>query len=262
MQRYERQMRLPEVGTAGQHKLRHAHVLLVGCGGLGAPAALYLAAAGVGRISVADDDSVALTNLHRQIAYSEADVGAPKVEALARELRARNHDVAVCTHVLRVTAASALTLGQGVDVVVDATDNVAARYVLSDACVALGVPLVHAAVHGFTGQIATLCLPLVAPDAADLPVNSTRGCYRCMHPAPPPDGLVPACDAGGLLGTTPGVLGVLLAQHTLLCLLTPPPASTLATLDLRNLRRGLHARLAESYAQPTQPRHRLRHPGP
>jgi adenylyltransferase/sulfurtransferase len=204
--RYARQLLLPEVGFEGQARLKAARVLIVGAGGLGSGAALYLAAAGVGTIGLVDDDRVDVSNLHRQLLYETADAGRPKIEAAAGRLRAINPSVAVVAHATRLSASNARELVRGYDVVADGTDNFAARYLVNDACVLEGRPNVHAAVLRFEGQ-ASVFWPGRGP------------CYRCLHPEPPPAGAVPDCAEGGVLGVLPGLLGVIQATETLKILL-------------------------------------------
>jgi len=201
--RYQRQLMLPEVGAAGQERLAAARVLIVGAGGLGSPAALYLAGAGVGTIGLVDDDRVELSNLHRQPLHTEAGVGTPKVESARSALQARNAGIAVETHDCRLAAGTAAALVAGYDVVLDCSDNFAARYLLNDACVAAGTPLVQAAIHRFEGQ-----LTVIHPAAGG-------PCYRCLYPEPPPAELAPSCGETGVLGVVPGHLGVLQAAEAL-----------------------------------------------
>jgi adenylyltransferase/sulfurtransferase len=201
IQRYARHILLAEVGGTGQAKLRHARVLIVGAGGLGCPLILYLAAAGVGTLGVVDDDVVSLSNLQRQIAHGTADVGAPKVRSAAEAAHAINPGVTLHTHQTRLTAANALSLIAGYDVVCDGTDNFAARYLLADACHLAGKTLVSAAVLRFEAQLATF--PPAGP------------CYRCLYPEAPPRDLVPSCAEAGVLGAVTGVAGTLQAAEVL-----------------------------------------------
>jgi adenylyltransferase/sulfurtransferase len=209
--RYARQLLLPDVGEAGQLRLRAARVLLVGVGGLGSPVALYLAAAGVGTLTLVDDDRVDPSNLHRQVLYATSDAGRPKLDAAAARLADLNPHVAVDRRPGRLTAANARALVAGHDVVVDGTDNFAARYAVNDACAALGVPNVYGSVHRFEGQVSVFA----APDG-----RGGRGpCYRCLYPSPPADGLVPTCAEAGVLGVLPGIVGTLQAAEALKLLL-------------------------------------------
>jgi adenylyltransferase/sulfurtransferase len=202
LDRYARHLVLRQIGGAGQARLRAAKVLLVGAGGLGSPAALYLAAAGVGTIGLADDDQVSLSNLQRQILYRTADVGRAKVEAGAQVLAALNPGVTVLAHPVRVSADNVRALIAGYDVIADGSDNFPTRFVLGDACFHAAKPLVSAAVTEFEGQLATwkaYAAPGVLP------------CHRCLFPAPPPPGSVPNCSEAGVLGAATGVLGTLQA---------------------------------------------------
>ncbi|MDQ6926194.1 MAG: molybdopterin-synthase adenylyltransferase MoeB [Candidatus Eremiobacteraeota bacterium] len=204
--RHTRQIALPNVGVAGQARLRRARVLLVGAGGLGSPAALYLAAAGVGHLGLVDPDRVALHNLQRQLLHTTADLGRLKVESARDRLHALDPRVDVATYDTRLTAANALDLIGGYDVVVDGSDNLRTRYLTSDACVQLGVPNVYGAVFRFDGQATVLA-------TRDGP------CYRCLFPVPPPPGTTPSCEASGVLGVLPGLVGTIQATETLKLLL-------------------------------------------
>ena len=194
LERYHRNALVPQVGVVGQQRIRAARILLIGAGGLGAPAALYLAAAGVGAIGLIDDDDVDVSNLQRQVIHTSAAVGRPKVDSAAAAIRNLNPDVGVVTHRLRLTAENALDLLGGWDVIIDGTDNFPTRYLVNDASVMLGLPLVHGAVLGFDGQVGVF--------------DARRGpCYRCLHPTPPPPGSVPSCAEAGVLGVLPGIIG-------------------------------------------------------
>jgi adenylyltransferase/sulfurtransferase len=208
IRRYGRHILLDEVGGVGQARLRAARVLIVGAGGLGSPLALYLAAAGVGCIGVADDDLVELSNLHRQIAHTQARVGQPKTVSARTAMAAINPLVRVVTHAVRVTVANAQELISDYDIVCDGTDNFAARFAVADACHSLSRTLVSAAVLRFEGQLSTFRRGM-APDGGALP------CYRCLYPAPPPPGLVPSCAEAGVLGPVTGVMGTLQATEVL-----------------------------------------------
>ena len=201
LERYRRNALVPQVGVTGQQRVRAARVLLVGAGGLGSPAALYLAAAGTGTLGVVDDDVVDVSNLQRQVVHTTAAVGAPKADSAAAAVRALNPDVEVVIHRERLTAANALGLLEGWDVVVDGSDNFSTRYLVNDACVMLGLPLVHGAVLGLNGQVGVF-------DAARGP------CYRCLHPDPPP-GRAPSCAEVGVLGVLPGIIGSMQAAEAL-----------------------------------------------
>lgn len=204
--RYSRHLRLPEVGEAGQRKLQAARVAMVGAGGLGSPAAYYLAAAGIGTLVLADDDVVDRSNLQRQILHTEARVGTSKVESARVALSALNPKVRIEPFPQRITAENVETLILGADVVMDGADNFAARYLLNDACVKLAKPLIYGAVHRFEGQVSVF-------DA-----GRQRGrapCYRCLFPEPPPAEAAPNCAEAGVLGVLPGVIGLLQATEAI-----------------------------------------------
>jgi len=199
--RYRRHLTLPEMGVEGQSRLLESSVLLIGAGGLGCPLALYLAAAGVGRIAIVDDDVVSASNLQRQVLYSTSDVGRPKVEVAAERIRALNPDVQVEGHRVRLDSNNALDLFRPHDVVVDGTDNFPTRYLSNDACVLLGKPNVYGSIFRFEGQASVF--------------DATRGpCYRCLYPEPPPPGAVPSCAEGGVLGVLPGLIAMIQATET------------------------------------------------
>lgn len=202
--RYARHLLLPEVGEAGQLKLASARILLIGAGGLGSPAALYLAAAGVGTLGLVDDDAVDLSNLQRQIMHRTEDEGVPKIESASRAVRDLNPDVEVVPYPVRFGAeTSESILADGWDVVIDGTDLIPARYAINDACVEAGLPLVHGAIHRFEGQVSVFAPSLGGP------------CYRCLFPVAPPPEAVPSCAEAGVLGTLPGVVGTLQAMEAL-----------------------------------------------
>lgn len=203
--RYSRHILLEEVGGTGQQKLKESSVLLIGAGGLGSPLALYLAAAGVGRIGLVDDDVVDLSNLQRQVAHTTDRIGQAKVESAAAAARAINPLVVVETHATRITPANALALISGYDLVCDGSDNFATRFLVADACHLAGRTLVSAAVLRFEGQLSTFKAHLGAP----------HPCYRCLYPEAPPDGLVPTCAEAGVLGAVTGVMGTLQATEVL-----------------------------------------------
>jgi molybdopterin/thiamine biosynthesis adenylyltransferase/rhodanese-related sulfurtransferase len=209
-ERYARQLALPEVGEAGQRRLMDARVLLVGAGGLGSPAALYLAAAGVGHLTLVDDDRVERSNLHRQVLHRDAAAGEPKVRSGVATLRALNPSIEVVGHDVRLSGANARELLSGQQVVLDGSDNFATRYVVNDACVALGIPYVHGSVFRFEGQVSVFW-PARPGDAGP--------CYRCLYPEPPPPELAPSCAEAGVLGVVPGIIGLLQAAETLKLLL-------------------------------------------
>lgn len=194
--RYARHLVLPEVGEQGQQKLRAARVLLVGAGGLGSPAALYLAAAGVGTLGIVDDDDVDASNLQRQILHGTSDIGRSKLDSAAEHLHDINPYVVIEPHRVRLTSANALAIVGGYDLVVDGSDNFPTRYLVNDACVLLGRPDVYGAVLRWEGQVAVFGAP-------------GGPCYRCLFREPPPPGLVPTCAEGGVLGVLPGIIGSL-----------------------------------------------------
>lgn len=199
--RYARHLVLPEVGLAGQRRLKSARVLVVGAGGLGSPVALYLAAAGVGTLGLVDFDEVDATNLQRQILHGESDVGRLKLDSARDRLAETNPHVQVVAHEARLSSGNALSVLADYDVVVDGTDNFPTRYLVNDACVMLGRPNVYGSVHRWEGQVSVFA-------AGDGP------CYRCLFREPPPPGLVPNCAEGGVLGVVPGVVGSLQALET------------------------------------------------
>jgi sulfur-carrier protein adenylyltransferase/sulfurtransferase len=205
-ERYSRQVRLPDVGVEGQRRLLAARVLVVGAGGLGSPAALYLAAAGIGRIGLVDDDVVELSNLQRQVVHTSGRIGQAKTGSARVALEALNPDVAVVEHRERLDASSVERLISDYDVIVDGTDRFESRYLINDAAVRLRKPVVHASVYRWEAQVTTL-LPFRGP------------CYRCLHPAPPPDQLAQACDVAGVMGTLPGIAGTLQANEVIKLLL-------------------------------------------
>jgi sulfur-carrier protein adenylyltransferase/sulfurtransferase len=205
-QRYARHLILPEVGPEGQRRLKAARVLLVGAGGLGSPAALYLAAAGVGHLGLVEFDLVDESNLQRQVLHGTKDVGRPKLDSARDRLRDLNPGVHVEGHAARLDRTNALGLVQDHDLVVDGTDNFATRYLVNDACVLTGRPNVYGSVFRFEGQASVFA-------TADGP------CYRCLFPEPPPPGAVPSCAEGGVLGVLPGLIGLVQATETLKLLL-------------------------------------------
>ncbi|MGQ0534466.1 MAG: ubiquitin-like small modifier protein 1 [Methanobacteriota archaeon] len=201
IRRYGRHLIMPEVGLKGQEKLKRASVLVVGAGGLGSPASLYLAAAGVGRIGLVDFDVVDPSNLQRQVLYGTKDVGRRKLEAAKERLEQTNPHVTVDLHETRLTSENALDILKDYDVVADGTDNFPTRFLVNDACVLLGKPNVYASIFRFEGQASVF-------DARKGP------CYRCVYPQPPPPGLVPSCAEGGVLGVLPGIMGSVQALET------------------------------------------------
>jgi len=208
IERYARHIVLREVGGPGQAKLKAARVLVIGAGGLGAPALLYLAAAGIGTLGVIDDDAVALSNLQRQVIHGTPDIGQPKVESAATAIRRLNPNVEIVTHAERLTARNALALVGRYDIVADGSDNFATRYLVSDACFFATKPLVSGAVGTFDGTLTTIR----AHERKDGKPNPT---YRCLFPEPPPPGAVPACSEAGILGALTGVLGAMMALEVI-----------------------------------------------
>jgi len=202
LQRYSRHLTLPEFGRAGQEKLKSASVLLVGAGGLGSPAATYLAAAGVGRIGLVDFDRVEASNLQRQILYGTQDIGRPKLEVAQERLQDLNPHVDVEVHEMRLTSDNALDVIDDYDVVADGTDNFPTRYLVNDACVMTGTPNVYASIFRFEGQVSVFA-------------TEDGPCYRCLYEEPPPPGLVPSCAEGGVLGILPGFIGTLQATEVI-----------------------------------------------
>jgi molybdopterin/thiamine biosynthesis adenylyltransferase len=209
LERYARHIVLHEVGGPGQAALKRARVLVIGAGGLGAPALLYLAAAGVGALGIIDDDTVALSNLQRQVIHGTPEIGEPKVESAATAIRRLNPHVAVETHAARLVASNALDLVGRYDIVADGSDNFATRYLVSDACFLAKTPLVTAAVGVFDGTLTTIRAHERKPDGTPNPT------YRCLFPEPPPPGTVPACAEAGILGALTGVLGSLMALEVI-----------------------------------------------
>ncbi len=199
--RYSRHLIMPEVGMDGQLKLKAASVLCIGAGGLGSPVAMYLAAAGVGRLGIVDFDVVDYSNLQRQVIHGTPDVGRPKLDSARDTLNAINPEVHIETHEVALSSANALDVLRGYDVIVDGTDNFPTRYLVNDACVLLGIPNAYGSIFRFEGQASVF-------GAQDGP------CYRCLYPEPPPPGLVPSCAEGGVLGILPGVVGTIQATET------------------------------------------------
>jgi len=209
IERYARHIVLRGVGGPGQQKLKAARVLLIGAGGLGSPAAQYLAAAGVGEIGVVDDDVVSLSNLQRQVLHGTEDLGKPKLDSAARAIARLNPHVKMTPFPLRLTAGNARDLVRGFDVAVDGSDNFATRYAVSDACFHEKIPLVTAAVGSFDASLTTLRPFEHGADGAPNPT------YRCLFPEPPPTGAVPACAEAGVLGALTGVVGAMMALEAI-----------------------------------------------
>jgi adenylyltransferase/sulfurtransferase len=202
LRRYARHFSLPEIGEAGQRRLRGARILLVGTGGLGSPAALYLAAGGAGVLGLVDDDRVDETNLHRQVLFGTRDVGRPKSDVAAERLRDLNPHVHVERFGERLTSANALEILRGFDVIVDGSDNFPTRYLVNDACVLLGKPDVYGAIFRFEGQVSVFS-------------RGAGPCYRCLFRDPPPPELIPSCEQAGVLGVVPGIVGSLQALEAI-----------------------------------------------
>ena len=219
--RWSRQLRLPQIGAEGQAKLARAKVGIVGVGGLGSPAALYLAAAGVGTLGLIDDDEITLSNIQRQVLFGEADIGRGKVEVAAARLGAMNKELEVKSHVMRLTAPNACTLLADYDIVIDGSDNFPTRYAVNDACVLLSKPNVYGSVLQFEGR-ASLFVPGRGP------------CYRCLYPEPPPPGAVPSCEEAGVLGFLPGVIGNIQAAEVVkwICGIGDPLVGRLLVVDM------------------------------
>lgn len=203
IQRYSRHMILKEVGGKGQEKIARSRVLLIGAGGLGSPAALYLAAAGVGTLGIVDADAVDLSNLHRQIIHTTASVNRPKVESARRTIASMNPDVRVKTYPTRLTSANIMEILKDYDLVLDGSDNFPTRFLVNDACFFARKPLISASIFRFDGQITTI------------KAHEGHPCYRCLYPEPPPAGLVPSCQEAGVLGVLAGTVGVLQATEAL-----------------------------------------------
>src|SRR5438477_3989009 len=203
IRRYSRHLILPEVGLAGQKKIKAASVLCIGAGGLGSPIAMYLAAAGIGKIGIVDFDTVDYSNLQRQILHTEADVGRPKALSASETIKRINPNVEVVIHNTRISSENALDLLRPYDIVVDGTDNFPTRYLTNDACVLLKKPNVYGSIFRFEGQASVFAPHLGGP------------CYRCLYPEPPPPGMVPSCAQGGVLGVLPGTVGTIQATEIL-----------------------------------------------
>lgn len=202
LHRYSRHILLKEIGVEGQEKLCRARVLIIGAGGLGSPAALYLAAAGIGTLGIIDNDSVELSNLQRQILHRTADIDRPKVDSAVKTIKGINPEIEVVSLKMKFSADNAIDIIRGYDFVVDGTDNFAAKFVINDACVIEGIPFSHAGVVGFAGQAMTV-----------IPREST--CFRCVFPQPPPAGSVPTCSQAGVLGAAAGMLGTIQATEAI-----------------------------------------------
>ncbi|MFH1854053.1 MAG: molybdopterin-synthase adenylyltransferase MoeB [Candidatus Omnitrophota bacterium] len=202
IERYSRQLILPNVGGKGQERLLKARVLVIGAGGLGSPALLYLASAGVGKIGIVDSDKVEVNNLQRQIVHSTDTVGNPKVNSAKQRLNAINPEIEIVPYDLRITSKNILDIIKDYDIVVDGSDNFPTRFLVNDACVLAKKPLSHGGIFRFDGQAITI-----------LPGESA--CYRCLFPEPPPPGLVPSCQEAGILGVVAGIIGTIQASEVL-----------------------------------------------
>jgi len=203
IRRYSRHLILPEVGLAGQKRIKSASVLCIGAGGLGSPIAMYLAAAGIGKIGIVDFDTVDYSNLQRQILHTDADVGRPKAQSAKETINGINPHCEVVIHNTRISSENALDLIRPYDIVVDGTDNFPTRYLTNDACVLLKKPNVYGSIFRFEGQASVFAPHLGGP------------CYRCLYPEPPPPGMVPSCAEGGVLGVLPGIIGCIQATEIL-----------------------------------------------
>jgi len=202
LQQYGRQLSLKEIVLDGQRRLKNAAVLIVGAGGLGSPLALYLTAAGIGRLGLIDADTVDKSNLHRQVIHNTLDLGQPKVAAACEKLRMLNPHISLEPHPIRLTLDNALEIIGRYDIVADGTDNFPTRYLINDVCARLEIPNVFGSIYQFEGQVSVFCMP-------DGP------CYRCLHPTPPSPGLVPSCAEAGVLGILPGIVGSLQATEVI-----------------------------------------------
>jgi len=200
--RYSRHLIMPEVGMEGQLKLKNAKVLLIGTGGLGAPVAMYLAAAGVGKLGLVDFDTVDVSNLQRQVIHGTKDIGKKKVDSAEETMKDINPFIEVVKYEVPLTSANALEILKDYDIVADGTDNFPTRFLVNDACVLLGIPNVYASIFRFEGQATVFC-------------KDDGPCYRCLYPEPPPPGLVPSCAEGGVLGILPGVVGLIQATEVI-----------------------------------------------
>lgn len=209
IERYSRHILLPEIGGEGQKLLNEAKILVVGAGGLGSPAALYLAAAGIGRIGIVDSDDVELSNLQRQVLHGTGDVGRSKAASAAERLADINPDVEVVEHRLRLDASNVMKIVGGYDLVLDGTDNFPTRFLVNDACVLARKPLIHGAILRFDGQVTTI-------------VPGDGPCYRCVFPEPPPPGSVPSCSQAGILGAVAGIIGSIMAAEAVKAVLNLP----------------------------------------
>jgi len=202
IERYSRHIILPEVGGVGQMKIRRASCFIVGAGGLGAPAAMYLAAAGIGKLGIVDDDQVDLSNLQRQIIHHTQDVGVHKADSAKAKVNAMNPDVEVVTYHERLMAANAREMVQGYDYILDGADNFATKFLVNDLSILTGIPMVHGGILRFSGQVMVI-------------VPGKTACYRCIFREPPPEGIIPSCQEAGVLGVLAGVIGTIQATEVL-----------------------------------------------
>ncbi len=209
IERYSRQIILPEIGGAGQKKLLNAKVLIIGCGGLGSPASYYLASAGIGRIGLVDSDKVELNNLQRQILHFTKDIGKAKVESAKEKIFAINPEIEIITYELRLNSQNILDVIKDYDFVIDGSDNFPTRYLVNDACIITNKPFSHAGILRFDGQAITV-VPKQGP------------CYRCLFPDPPPPGMVPSCQQAGIIGGVAGILGAIQATEAIKYILGLP----------------------------------------
>ena len=200
--RYARHLTLPQVGIKGQERLKNSSILVVGAGGLGSPSLLYLAAAGIGKIGIIDDDIVEITNLQRQVIHGTSSLGIPKVSSAKEKLLDLNPEISITIFNSRINLANALDIINQFDIIIDGTDNFTTRYLINDACVLTGKTNIHGSIFRFEGQV-TVFKPKEGP------------CYRCLYPEPPPPGLVPNCQEGGVLGVLAGIIGNLQVVETL-----------------------------------------------
>jgi len=225
IRRYSRHLVMPEVGREGQERLKAARALVVGAGGLGSPVAMYLAAAGIGKLGLVEFDRVEESNLQRQVLFGQSDIGRPKIEVALERLREINPLIEIATHQSRIDSANAMTLLADYDLVVDGSDNFPTRYLVNDACVLAGIPDVYGSIFRFEGQVSIFW--------------GARGpCYRCLFPEPPPPGLVPSCAEGGVLGVLPGIIGSLQANEVIKLVLGvgDPLVGRLVIFDALSLR--------------------------
>jgi molybdopterin/thiamine biosynthesis adenylyltransferase/rhodanese-related sulfurtransferase len=220
MQRYSRQILLPEFGIAGQERLKKARTLIIGAGGLGSPAALYLAAMGVGTIGIVDNDNVAISNLHRQILYRESDVGESKAALAKKQLSGINPNSTIIAFEKRLTPENAIGILTDFDLVLDGSDNFSTRYLVNDTCLVLGIPLISASILRFEGQLTVLC-------------TDDGPCYRCLFPQPPNADEAPSCAEAGVMGALAGVMGTMMAMEAvkLLAKIGEPLAGRLLLYD-------------------------------